>query len=220
MGKEGYNLKELQDEMVRISGGGRRLSKNRTSGLYCSINLPDFHDMRFLRNITKRFIEFGINDLTGKTVIDVGSNVGAICWEAINVGAKKTFGYEFNHDRIVLCKKLADYYDLPCEFQEADFNAEQMPKCEEKADVVIACSVDVYLEDRPRFYKWVASLVKDDGVCYFESNVQGAAHTPKFMAHELARAGFMSIKYLGNGDSGGNARKRKMYICKLQKDKK
>lgn len=206
-------VKTLRDELSRLSGGGKRLSKNRTSGLYASINLPDFEDMRNLRDTTIRYLDYGIKTLEGLSLVEFGSNMGALSWEALNLGAVSVRGYEYNTERVEWCNKVAKLYNLDAEFTHADFNLQQtLTTPTHQGDVVFACSVDEYLTDRDGFARLVANATLD--TCYFESNIQDRSQTLKVLHARLINAGFKKVTYHGDGESGGNARRRKLFICK------
>lgn len=203
------NIELLRKELIRLSGGGRRLSKNRTSGLYATINLPDFMDIKGLRDINIRFLDFGIKDMKGKSVVEFGSNMGALSWEALNMGATKIVGYEFNEERVIWCNHVSKLYNLNATFFSVDFN--KISSVEAKGDVVFACSVDEYLDDYDNFYKMVADATLE--VCYFESNIQDRTQTVKRIYDRLLASGFSKVLYYGDGESGGNARRRKTFKC-------
>ncbi len=48
------------------------------------------------------------DDLTGKTVLDVGCKYGYFCIEAIKRGAKKVVGIDFDRDNIRKARLIAD----------------------------------------------------------------------------------------------------------------
>jgi hypothetical protein len=204
------HITDLRQQLVTLSGGGRRTSKNRTSGLYATINLPHFSDIHGLRDTTIRFLDFNITTLAGLTTVELGANMGALTWQALNLGATHSTGYEFNPQRVDWCNAIAKLYQLPAHFYTADFN-DPTTNLDTTADICFACSVDQYLTDRPRFYRTIANITKR--TAYFETNIQDRTYTPARMKHLLLTAGFTHVTYYGDGYSGGNARRRKLFIC-------
>ena len=64
------------------------------------------------------------DDLTGKTVLDVGSYNGYFCFEALKRGAKSALGFELHADRLRKAKLLAECLGSPAEFRAADVERE------------------------------------------------------------------------------------------------
>lgn len=62
------------------------------------------------RDTLKRFEAMGIpKDLSGKTVVDLGCQIGAICTEAYLRGAKQVTGVDICSDYIELAMEIAEY---------------------------------------------------------------------------------------------------------------
>jgi 2-polyprenyl-3-methyl-5-hydroxy-6-metoxy-1,4-benzoquinol methylase len=201
---------EIRAELSRLSGSGKRVVSTRVHGLYSTITLPEFKDMSAVRDTEKRFNDFVIPpSLEGKTFLDIGSNVGAMAFEAAQRGAKVT-GVEFREDRVSLCNVIAQHHDLKAKFYQHDFNLDTTDDREwyRPHDIVLCCSVDEYIDDRETFYDMLHELTRE--TLYFECNVQRDqdVETTMFI---LERAGFEKIGYLGSGHSGGISRKRKIY---------
>jgi hypothetical protein len=211
---------ELIHEAHRLSGGGKRLSTTRSHGLYSRLTIPPFENEEYVRDTIKRFDDFGFDDspsaLAKETMFDVGSNVGALCWEAWRRGCRNILGMEFNDERIQFCRDVAEFHGMNksghVDFRQADFRV-SLPKIG-KASVVFCCSVDDYfdVDYLPTFYGWLASLVAKGGRCFFESNIQGAKMDTDEIQGLLSSA-FGYADHLGCGDSGGISRKRHLFIC-------
>lgn len=201
----------IREELKRTSGGGKRLAPGRRqNGLYCSMTLPGLDDMPAVRNTMERFAAFQVpDDLTGKTFMDIGSNVGAMALEAARRGATTT-GLEYRDDRVSLCNVIARHYEMSnATFHVADFNAivstrededeDHQPGClgdVELQDFVLCSSVDRYVDDFVGFYRWLRSLT--GGVCLFESDRQSGSVPLDVVMADLMKAGF-SVDYLGTG---------------------
>jgi hypothetical protein len=115
------NKKDYRDWLIELSGSGKRIKTKRNHGLYCSINLPLFRDMKAVRDIKERFADFGIEHLEGD-VLDYGSNCGSLIFEAMNYGCGSGKGYEYHPLRVLFCNKIAEYYKLDLKFYQYDFN--------------------------------------------------------------------------------------------------
>jgi len=59
-------------------------------------------------------------DMTGKTVLDVGTREGMFCFEALKRGARRAVGLEIFAEFVSRARKLAEILDLPAEFQQVD----------------------------------------------------------------------------------------------------
>ena len=192
------------EEAHRLSGGGKRLAYVREK-LYASLELPKYKKMPFVRNTKVRFDQFGIYSLIEQTFVDLGCNVGALCWEAHNRAADFIYGFEYNAERVVFCSQVAEYYKMQAAFHETDFRI-GFPTYPEGA-TVMCCSVDTYV-DHMKLYRDIRA--SNPRVLYFESDRQDA-HEDE-VTEDLEECGF-SVSYIGNGDSGGISRKRKVFIC-------
>jgi 2-polyprenyl-3-methyl-5-hydroxy-6-metoxy-1,4-benzoquinol methylase len=203
-------LIELRAEIVRLSGSGKKVAPGRRGhGIYSSITLPGLDDMVAVRDTKQRFVDFGVPEsLTGLTWLDLGSNVGAMSFEAAQRGAVVT-GVEFRQDRVALCNALSTQYKLGATFYQEDFNdlPEVAPwRCPHH--IVLCSSVDEYIDDLESFYGMMHELCTE--TLYFECNIQIGFKKEDTIAC-LERAGFHGVEYLGNGHSGGIRRKRKIY---------
>jgi SAM-dependent methyltransferase len=83
-------------------------------------------------------------ELTGKTVLDVGSGLGYFCFEALKRGASKAVGLEVDPRRFRQASSLADCLGLPAEFYLCDI--EELEECE-KFDIVLCLNVLHHLKD-------------------------------------------------------------------------
>lgn len=188
-----------------LSGGGKR-SGTRSYGLYCYINRPEFQHLEWIRNSVHRLDQFNF-DFKDKTVLEFGSNIGALSFEIELRGARWLKGYEYNPERVAFCNMYSYKHNLPCKFFQIDFNQE-LPNV--IADVTVCCAVDEYIYDVPLFYNFLRKSTKE--ICLLECNVQ-RGQTVEDTIDMLSEAGFNSVKFLGMGDSGKIAKKRKLYRC-------
>lgn len=203
--------RELVSEISRLSGGGKRLSSSaRVHGIYSSFTVEPFDSIVAVRDTAKRFRDWGV-DVRACSVADFGCNVGALAVELAKQGARKVYGFEFNDERVELCRKLFEHLGLNGEFAVADFRLE-VPKLKAPVDVVFCCSVDSYIDDWKSFYRGLAENALDK-LC-IESNRQDISMRATMTF--LESLGF-HVQYRGKGDSGGISRRREMFYCRRTK---
>jgi len=209
------DLIELRAEFVRLSGSGKRVvPAARGHGIYSSVTLPGLDDMVAVRDTAQRYADFGVPEsLAGKTFLDLGSNVGAMTFEATRRGASVT-GVEFREDRVALCTRVAQLYGLEAKFYHANFNDldDDPSEWRRSHHVVLCSSVDEYVDDLETFYAMIRDLCTE--ALYFECNVQSGQSVDD-TTKMLTRAGFVGVEHLGNGNSGGIRRKRKIYRARV-----
>jgi predicted ABC-type ATPase len=195
---------DFRSHVLHLSGGGKR-SGSRDVGLYCSINKPEFEGLYFIRDSAKRLDQFNF-DFSGKSVIEYGSNVGALSFEILSRGTTLLHGYEYNPFRVLFCNQYCHLNNLNGKFFQFDFNVDILSK---KADVIVCCSVDDYIDDLESFYNSLYDNCNE--TLLLESNIRGKSDD--FILNILQRVGFTDIKFLGNGDCGRVPKKRKIYKC-------
>lgn len=61
------------------------------------------------------------DDLTGKTVLDIGCNSGMLCFECKKRNAKKVVGIDLETHRLEQARTLAEIMGLDLKFEELDF---------------------------------------------------------------------------------------------------
>lgn len=195
---------EIRNEVIRLSGAGKRAPYNRAK-IYSSFYIPLLQDIEAVRDTERRLDEFK-TEFAGKTVLDVGSNVGAIGFEIVRRGAKSYLGYEFNIERVELCRAIA------ARIEETRMNFTQIDLRTERPeaftfDIVCCFCVDDYIEDVEEFYGWIYRRTKE--VCLFETNIQGYGSETDF-ERRMTNVGF-KMEFIGAGHSGGISRKRHCY---------
>jgi 2-polyprenyl-3-methyl-5-hydroxy-6-metoxy-1,4-benzoquinol methylase len=84
------------------------------------------------------------DDLTGRTVLDLGCNTGYFCFEAIRRGAARVVGYDHSRSAIRKARLLADCLGVKVEFEVRDLNAF---KVAEKFDYVLCLNVLHHLDN-------------------------------------------------------------------------
>lgn len=214
------NLDTIRAMITELSGSGKRVAPGaRRHGIYSTFTLPGLDDMPAVRDTKQRFSDYGVpEDLAGKTVLDLGCNVGATAFEFARRGARVT-GVEFRDDRVDLCRAIASHYNFEADFHQADFNALENEDLTSRPwwreyDIVWCSSVDEYISNLPFFYGMVFRLCGSQ--LYFESNLQ-IKDSDILVESFLEDAGFNNVKFVGNGHSGGISRKRKLFVAEKEK---
>ena len=76
-----------------------------------------------IRNMEHRYDIIGFPEsFNGETVIDIGCNIGMICFDAKRRGAKRVVGIDYKEETIEVAKKLAIELNLDVEFYTFDIN--------------------------------------------------------------------------------------------------
>lgn len=200
---------EIYDLMVKCSGPHKEFKNNTNrirdgKDLYSTFHWSDFEFTNSLRNTQTRFKEFGIGDLNGKTVLDLGSNIGGIAFEALRVGARRVLGFEFVKERVDICEELAKYLNQKdISFQLGDLNIilndPELYKSYSSAwqsDVIFCTSVDAYIGSKYKLYQLLFDITKE--VCYFETN---SSQNSKDLTDIFLDLGFVEVTCIGTSKS-------------------
>jgi 2-polyprenyl-3-methyl-5-hydroxy-6-metoxy-1,4-benzoquinol methylase len=84
------------------------------------------------------------DDLTGKTVLDVGSKFGYFCFEAAKRGAKRVVGIDVDPDSVRKARLLADCIGLDVHFECLDIETDPI---RERFDYVLCLNLLHHLRD-------------------------------------------------------------------------
>jgi SAM-dependent methyltransferase len=94
----------------------------------------------------------------GKSVLDIGSYLGAFCIEALRRGASRAVGMELNLDRIRLAREIAGFLNLHPEYIHADVEDRPLG---EKFDVVLCLNVLHHMRDAVGTLRYLALNTKE-----------------------------------------------------------
>lgn len=164
--------------------------------IYCAFTTSNFtvHRSEAQRDAAIRFEQFGLNQTTlqGKRVLDLGSNIGAMLFQASNYAIAEGLGIEYDHDKVMIAQEIARLSQLDSlSFVQGDIdtlNANQLGTF----DVTFAFAVESHVNDPNRLYGLLGDVTKE--VLYFEGN--GGCDVVK-ATESLRRAGFSHVEYLG-----------------------
>ncbi|CAN5293787.1 hypothetical protein BH10PSE7_BH10PSE7_39000 [soil metagenome] len=97
-------------------------------------------------------------DLTGKSVLDLGCNHGYFCFEALRRGAARVVGYDLRPNTIRGAKLLADCLSADVQFEVRDLNG---PLIDEEFDYTLCLNVLHHLRDPLRTIDNMAAITRD-----------------------------------------------------------
>lgn len=154
-------------------------------------------------DMRKRMSLIRKEDIKGKTIIDIGCNLGAASFWAIENGAKWCEGIDVVPEGIELANKIAEELKVNCSFKVADFGVPQI----KNGDVafMFACHDDIAKED-PKKQKVLLDNLKKYPVIYFETHLKGTFDNwdiPKLIKDNF------NCEYLG--ETGDEILKRDFY---------
>jgi len=150
------------------------------------------------KNLLERWNMVDLNDIKGKTIVDIGCNAGGTCILAMEYGAKKAYGFDVREDIINVARQIADGLELDIEYEIADFGKDQ-PK---KGDTAFCFAIDKYM-DREVLAN---NLAKYD-VVYFETHLN--QEIPEVIASKF------KVELLGTMIETNNQLTRKIYRLAL-----
>jgi len=139
------------------------------------------------RKTDYRIKTIGLDDFNfiGKSVVDIGCNLGMMLRYAKQKGAVKLTGYDFPK-MIGVAKEFANFNkDFDINLNEKDLS-KSSPK--ERADIVFYLAMSEYLG----FPKWLSEITKE--VCFYEGHANEDYKKTEFELKKL----FREVLYLGN----------------------
>lgn len=122
-------------------------------------------------DMRKRMSLIRKEDIKGKTVVDIGCNLGAASFWAIENGAKACIGVDVVKEGIELANKIAEELKVNCKFEVGTFDKPQ----DIKGDIAFcfACHDDVAKEDLKRQQVLLDNLKKYK-IVYFETHLKNS----------------------------------------------
>jgi len=183
--------------------GENRLYTTNPDVAYCSFYTPNFtiRPEEAQRNSAKRFARFGIEEdsLKNKTLLDLGCNIGAMLFQASNMGISAGLGLEYDGDKVEISKNIAAMSNLEMlTFRQGDLDILTANDIGE-FDVVFSLAVEGHVRDRDRFFNLLGAITKQ--TLYFEGNLTCPVEDAKA---KLKSAGFGDIVFIGYSDDDIN----------------
>ena len=190
----------IRERLMRASRSFRKLDGRhelRTPDvMYCSFRTPNFtvEPAEAQRNAAERIARFGLRSRKAKmkTVLDLGSNAGAMLFELSNMGIRSGLGIEYDMDKVELSKEIAALSDLSyLHFEQGDIDKLEAATLG-RFDIVLALAIESHVLDSDRLYRLLGAVT--GSVLYFEGN--GRADVSRITAN-LFSNGFASVDYIG-----------------------
>jgi len=169
---EFYGSKRLKMPYQSIFDGEKELVRGRR---------PD---------ILERIKMVEASDLQGKSVLDLGCNIGASCFLAASFGASRAIGADYSPKLISAAVRLNSYFAAPCSFMVHDLNYEL--SAVDACDTVFCFSVIDHLGTKTGLVQTIRK--KTTRVLYFEGHANSTASD---YAYLLNREHFSSIELRG-----------------------
>ena len=132
----------------------------------------------------------------GKTILDLGCNMGSMSFEACNLGAKSVVGYDVIPDRIEVANGIATFEKLPAEFRVGNVDEDHI---EGEYDITFCLALDGWVKNPDKLYKIIGRCTKEK--LYFETHIgagQGQTGKPEVdkVTNILKDIGFKTIEYI------------------------
>lgn len=170
------NNDEYEKLMAQLQAS--KISTVPGHALYSTIDLMGFEELNktAVRDTRARFAAMGIKDtLAGKTLLDIGCNVGHMLFEATAYGFPISYGLEQAPYIVEAGNAIANYLKISDRIIIKQADANSLTKDElktltgkEKFDIVFCFAVDGYVENPEAFYRLLKDITKE--VLYFEPN--------------------------------------------------
>jgi hypothetical protein len=134
-------------------------------------------------------------DLNGKTVLDLGCNIGASCFLAAHFGASRVYGVDFSPNLISAAVRLNAYFATPSVFIVHDLNTalDSVPVC----DTVFCFSLVDHLSTNEGITQTI--LERTGRVLYFEGHANTTLKDYKYLLNGDNFADIKQIGYLRDG---------------------
>jgi len=129
----------------------------------------------------------------GKSVLDLGSNVGAMSYSLHSLGAKSILGIEFDEEKVDLANRIAAYNGLnSVAFCQGDIDNLDTSGFEDGYDIVLCLAIESHVKHPQRLYSLLERYANN--VVCFEGN---SLTDRKAVESQLTNHGFTSVEYLG-----------------------
>lgn len=168
------------------------------------------------RNIKSRLKKFGVSKkmISGKKVLDIGSNIGGILFELFKMQPAKAVGLEYDKEKIDISKlitKIHAYENI--DFYQMDIESSSfIEDFSQKYDIIFCLAIIEHLRDKEVFINKLARIC--DGYLFFEGN---NGTDIKKVKDSLENAGFGMVNYIGLSDDEKDKSNntRPLYICHI-----
>jgi len=196
-------VKGLRQELKAASSafkseGGRHIS--RSGRIYSSFSLPHVNVSRkeSQRDSAKRFKKIRVSGemLSGKSILDLGSHVGGMLFEAQKYCPGRCVGVEHDIDKVRVARRIVAFNGLNnIIFIQKDIDELRATAFKGTFDVVFCFAIEKHLKEPGRLYELLSGICND--VLFFEGN-QGT--DVENVIGQLRENGFSTVESLGFSD--------------------
>jgi predicted RNA methylase len=191
---------DIRARLLSASGSFRKKAGRhqlRTKDvMYCAFSTPNFTvtPEESQRDATTRVAAFGLtaDTVRGRTVLDLGSNAGAMLFELSNFAPSAGYGIEYDVDKVDLANEIATVADIPnVRFEQGDID--ELDATEVGVhDIVLALAIEGHVQQPDRLYQLLGHVTGD--VLCFEGN---SSCDMDAVREHLTAAGFGDFADLG-----------------------
>ena len=203
---------DLRERLLAASGSFRKKDGRhelRTRDVvYCAFSTPKFtiDPSDAQRDAGRRVARFGLTarNVAGRTVLDLGSNAGAMLFQLSNFRPSAGLGIEFDREKVDLATEIAAYADIRnLRFEQGDID--QLDPAEVGVhDIVLALAIEGHVNQPERLYRLLGTVTGD--LLCFEGNSNCDMDDVR---QRLAAAGFSEFVDLGFCDDDRDPRNNK-----------
>ena len=191
--------KELNQVSKTFETKGKRHTC-QAGRIYCSFELPylQVEESEAQRNTERRFKQLGVTEdvLDGKTILDLGSNMGGVLFQAQSFGPRMSVGVEYDAEKVDVSQRIAAFNGLTSvSFMQRDIDRLNADDFDRSFDVVFCLAIEKHLQKPNRLYSLLSQLCS--GVVFFEGN---SSTDPDEVRRRLLDSGFSQVDYLGISD--------------------
>ncbi len=167
---------DLRDRLIDASSSFRKKDGRhelRTKHvLYCAFSTPRFtiRPEEAGRDATKRVAALGLTreQVVGRSVLDLGSNTGAMLFELSNFDPASGYGIEYDAEKVDLANEIAELAQIPnVRFEQGDIDLLEADQVGVH-DIVLALAIEAHLRRPKRLYHLLGQVTGD--LLCFEGN--------------------------------------------------
>jgi len=187
---------DVKDACKEFKARGRRHTC-RAGRIYSSFRLPHFivDKSEAQRDNARRLEVFGLDGETvrGRTVLDLGSNVGGVLFEIQKYQPGECVGIEYDTDKIEIARQIAAFNALHnVHFLGGNIDKLTADDTGGAFDIVLCLAIDGHIKKKQRLFRMLAE-VTGEMLC-FEGN---SSSDREEIIQSLKKSGFKDIKFLG-----------------------
>jgi hypothetical protein len=167
---------EIRDRLLEASASFRKKAGRhelRTKNvMYCAFSTPKFSISReeSQRDAETRIAHFGLTEknVSGRSVLDLGSNAGAMLFQLSNFAPGSGLGIEYDNDKVELANEIAEFAQIPnLRFEQGDIDG-LTSEATGVFDIVLALAIESHVQDPDHLYTLLGEVTGD--LLCFEGN--------------------------------------------------